>query len=279
MQPSTPILTAADLAVSYRDRPVWSQANFEIKAGEFIAVLGPNGAGKSTLLNLILGLMKPSQGDLKVFGAAPHKGNPAIGYVPQEQTLDPETVIRGVDLVRLGVDGTRWGVPLPGAANRLVQQQVAAAVTSVDATAYATRRVGQLSGGERQRLLLAQALVGKPKLLLLDEPLGSLDLRNQVVMAELVAKLAKAQNLAVLLVTHDLNPLTQVVDRVLYIARNGVAIGTPAEVITSEVLSRLYGTSVEVLEDRLGRRFVVGMEDVMAHPHAAHAASHKEGGR
>ncbi|HVC39528.1 MAG TPA: ATP-binding cassette domain-containing protein [Candidatus Dormibacteraeota bacterium] len=260
-------MRARDLAAGYQDRAVWSGANFEIQAGEFVAVLGPNGAGKSTLLKLLIGLLAPRRGTLEVLGSAPRRGNPAIGYVPQARVLDPEIALRGLDLVQLGVDGHRWGFRIPFRSAHAQDAAVAATIESVGASAYARRKLGQISGGERQRLLLAQALVGDPSLLLLDEPLANLDVRNQAAMADLIGQLARSRNLAVVIVAHDLNPLRGAIDRVCYVAGGGVAIGKPDEIITPEVLSRLYGAPVEVLVDSRGRRFVVGIEEELAHPH------------
>ncbi|HMC40999.1 MAG TPA: ATP-binding cassette domain-containing protein [Acidimicrobiales bacterium] len=262
-----PAVVARDLAAGYGTETVWAGATFEIGAGEMVGVLGPNGAGKSTLLRLLLGLLRPQRGTVQVLGRPPMRGNPDIGYVPQRRPTTDETSIRGVDLVRLGLDGHRWGTPLPGRRQRAAGRRVADAVAAVAAQPYAGRPVGQLSGGELQRLLLAQALVGEPTLLLLDEPLASLDLRHQAGMAALVSDLARELGLTVLLIAHDVNPLLPVIDRVLYIGRGGVAIGTPGEVITPEVLSRLYEAPVEVLEDSRGRLFVVGLEDEVSHPH------------
>jgi len=254
------IVSAQDVAVQLGGRSIWRGASFTIQAGEFIAILGPNGAGKSTLLRLLLGLLAPGQGSVQVFGQAPRRGNPAIGYVPQRRTLDAELAVRGRDLVALGVDGHRWGVPLPTPAARQKRVLVQEALELVEAGAYADRPIGQLSGGEQQRLLLAQALVGQPRLLLLDEPLASLDLRNQYAIAHLVGQLARARGISVLFVAHDLNPLLSLVDRVLFVARGQVAIGKPAEVITTEFLTRLYQSPVEVVHDSRGRVFVVGLE-------------------
>ena len=271
---SAPIVEAQDLSIAFGGEDIWSGANFSIYPGELIAVLGPNGAGKSTLLKMLLGLQAPTGGSLNVLGKVPKKGNPEIGYVPQSRAWDSEVTISGSEIVGFGVDGSRWGVELNP--KKIVEKEyrVKKAIHSVDATHFAERRIGELSGGERQRLLLAQALVSNPKLLLLDEPLASLDLRNQILIAELVAKLAKERNLGVLLVTHDLNPLFSLVDRVLYVTHYGVEIGRPEEIITVEVLSRLYATPVEVLEDKKGRRFVVGIEDVTAHPHGPNKKNH-----
>jgi zinc/manganese transport system ATP-binding protein len=254
-------------AVRLGGRTIWSGADVAIAPGTFAAVLGPNGAGKSTLLRLLLGLLRPSEGNVSVLGIAPRRGNPAIGYVPQRRALDPDLPIRGRDLVMLGLDGLRWGFPLPGARRRHQHHLVDDALASVAATAYADRPIGQLSGGEQQRLLLAQALVGRPRLLLLDEPLASLDLRSQVVIAELIARLSRARGITVVMVTHDVNPVLPVVDSVVYVARGRVLCGRPDEVITTEHLSRLYDAPVEVVRDSRGRVFVVGLENEVAHPH------------
>lgn len=262
-------VTADGLTIRRGTQVVWSDATFAIAAGEFVAILGPNGAGKSTLLSLLLGLLRPTAGQLTIFGQPPRRGNPTIGYVPQRRTLDLEIALRGRDLVAMGIDGHRWGFAVPGRAADQRRQRVEDAIAAVEATAYADRSIGQLSGGERQRLWLAQALVGEPSLLLLDEPLASLDLRSALAMVQLIARLARERGITVLLVAHDINPLLPVVDRVLYIARGAIAMGAPAEIITTERLSALYQTPVEVLHDQRGRVFVVGLEGETTHPHGA----------
>jgi zinc/manganese transport system ATP-binding protein len=260
------VLSARDLAAAYGRTPVWSGANFDIAAGEFVAVLGPNGAGKSTLLRMVLGLLKPAAGSLTVLGAPPRRGNHDIGYVPQRRPIDPDTRIAGTELVKLGVDGDRWGTRLPSS-RAAVNAAVEDAIAAVGATEFADHPVGTLSGGELQRLMLAEAMVSRPQLLLLDEPLASLDVRNQIGVASLVAALAKSRGIAVLLIAHDVNPLLPVVDRVMYVARGRVTIGPAAEVITADHLSSLYDAHVEVLRDSRGRIFVVGLDDETAHPH------------
>ena len=261
-------IAARALAAGYGDRPLWNGAEFELGAGEFVAVLGPNGAGKSTLLRTILGLLAPVAGELLVLGRPPRRGNPDIGYVPQHRELDTAIALSGRDVVGLGVDGHRWGARVTGVARREVETRLEEAVTAVEADAYVDRRVGTLSGGELQRLLLAQALVRRPRILLLDEPLSNLDLRNQSAIAAVVSRIARSRGVTVLLVAHDVNPLLPVVDRVLYVAGGAVEIGTPEDVVRSDRLSRLYGTPVEVLRDRHGRVFVVGLEAEASHPHA-----------
>jgi zinc/manganese transport system ATP-binding protein len=263
-----PVIEASELASGYGGRTVWSGANFTVGAGEFLTVLGSNGAGKSTLLRMVLGLLPPADGTLRVFGEPPRRGNPAIGYVPQRRALDPDLSVSAEDLVGLGVDGHRWGVRLSRRRGEQRREAVAGALAAVGAAGYARQAAGRLSGGEQQRLQLAQALVTQPRLLLLDEPLASLDLRSQQAVSQLVADLHAEQDFAVVLVTHDINPVLAITDRVMYIAGGRVSVGTPDEVITSENLSRLYQAEVEVLTDSRGRVFVVGLEAETAHPHS-----------
>lgn len=270
--PDWAVVAARDLAAAYRRAPVWSGATFDIGPGEFVGVLGPNGAGKSTLFRLLLGLMRPAGGSLTVLGEPPHRGNACIGYVPQRRPIDPDLRLAGTEFVKLGLTGHRWGVGLPRArARKEVDRRVAEAVASVGADGYADHPIGTLSGGEQQRLSLAQAIISEPRLLLLDEPLASLDVRNQVDVASLVATLAETRGIAVLLIAHDVNPLLSLLDRVMYVARGRITIGTPDQVITSEHLSTLYDAHVEVVTDSRGRLFVVGLEDETAHPHHDHS--------
>jgi zinc/manganese transport system ATP-binding protein len=262
------VIEAAGLAAGYGGRTIWSGADFRVGAGEFLTVLGSNGAGKSTLLRMVLGLLPPADGTLRVFGEPPRRGNPGIGYVPQRRALDPDLSISAEGIVGLGVDGHRWGVRLSRRDARQRREAVTEALAAVGAAGYARRAIGRLSGGEQQRLQLAQALVTRPRLLLLDEPLASLDLRSQQAVSQLVAELRAQQGFAVVLVTHDINPVLSVTDRVMYIAGGRVSVGTPDEVITSDNLSRLYQAEVEVLTDSRGRVFVVGLEAETAHPHS-----------
>ena len=224
--------------------------------GEFIVVLGPNGAGKTTLLKLLLGLIKQSRGVVLVLGQPPHRGNRAIGYAPQHRVLESDLALRARDVVGFGLDGNRWGTGLP---SRKRDEIIDKALAEVDATAFADAPIGQLSGGEQQRLLIAQALLSDPRLLLLDEPLANLDISHEQEIVSLVTRVCRSRNVSVMLVTHDINPLLPVVDRVLYMANGHSAIGTPEEVITSAKLTELYGSPVEVVK-ALGRVFVVGAE-------------------
>ena len=247
---------------------VWRDVTITVERGRFVAVLGPNGAGKSTLVRAILGLQPLSAGRASTLGAPPGEANDRIGYLPQRRSFDETTRVRGLDLVRLGLDGARFGVPLPGARSRAAARRVAAVVDLVGATAYARRPIGELSGGEQQRLLIAQALVRGPELLLLDEPLDSLDLPNQIGVAALVRRICEEEDVAVLLVAHDVNPIIGLLDGVVYVAGGTAVEGTPEDVIATETLTALYGVPVEVLRASDGRLVVVGAPDL--HGHHAH---------
>jgi zinc/manganese transport system ATP-binding protein len=259
-------------------RNIWSGVDATIYAGEFVAILGPNGVGKSTLLKAILGLVPLSAGTVRLLGRAPGQANQEIGYLPQRRSFDPALRIRGVDVVRLGLDGHRWGVPLPGRRSREARQRVDELVQLVGAAGYAYRPIGELSGGEQQRLLIAQALARRPRLLLLDEPLDSLDLPNQAAVAALIGDISRSEQIAVMMVAHDVNPILPYLDRVIYLGKGGAACGTPAEVITADTLTRLYGTPIDVLTAKDGRLIVVGQPEAPAHHSDRHgAAAHDHG--
>jgi zinc/manganese transport system ATP-binding protein len=240
--------------LAYHGREVWRDLSLAFEAGGFVAVLGPNGSGKTSLLRVVLGLAELNTGSVEVLGKPPRRGNPDIGYVPQGQVFDRDLSLRGSDLVRLGVDGHHWGVGRP---DRAVARRVAEAIASVEAGAYADAPLGRLSGGEQQRLRIAQALVGDPQLLLCDEPLAHLDLHHQREITDLVGAWHARSGRTVLFVTHDVNPVLTFVDRVLFVVNGRWATGTPDEILTSERLSDLYGSHVDVLRVH-GRIIVVG---------------------
>ncbi len=225
-------------------RSVLVDASFAIKRGEFIGVLGPNGAGKTTLMRAILGLLPPSAGEIRVFGRAPQRGDRNIGYLPQVRTVLPDLRVRGFDFIASSVRGERWGVPSLSRADRIMIDKT---LTAVGAADLAARPLSDMSGGERQRLLLAQALLGEPQLLLLDEPLISLDYRYQEAVVDLVRRFARERNITVLFSAHELNQLIGTIDRVLYLGNGRAALGTVAEVVTAPVLSQLYGTDINVV--------------------------------
>ncbi len=251
-----PVITLERVRVQFGKRTILENVNMTVNEGEFIVVLGPNGAGKSTLLKLLLGLLKPATGVIRVLGKPPRRGNNAIGYAPQHRKLEADLALRARDVVGFGLDGNRWGPGLPGARRNAIIDK---ALLEVDATAFADAPIGQLSGGEQQRLLIAQALLTNPQLLLLDEPLANLDISHEQEIVALVEKVCRTRNVAVMLVTHDINPLLTVADRVMYMAHGHTTIGPTNEVITSSTLTQLYGSPVEVVQ-ALGRVFVVGAE-------------------
>jgi zinc/manganese transport system ATP-binding protein len=225
-------------------RNILVDTSFAIGRGEFIGVLGPNGAGKTTLMRAILGLLPLSTGSLRVFGRAPQRGDPDIGYLPQVRTVLPDLRVRGFDFIASSVHGERWGVPSLTRDDRIMIDKTLAAARAQD---LAGRPLSEMSGGERQRLLLAQALLGDPQLLLLDEPLISLDYRYQEAVIALVRQFARERNITVLFSAHELNQLIGTLDRVLYLGNGQAALGTVAEVATAPVLSKLYGADIQVV--------------------------------
>lgn len=249
-----PVLDIRGAAVGFDGRLLWSGLDLQLSYGEFVAVLGPNGSGKTSLLRAILGQLPLRTGSLELLGSPVRHGDRRIGYVPQQRIADRDVPIRARDLVGLGVDGHRFGLPLP---SRSRARRVSAALSEVGAEAWGKRSIGTLSGGEQQRVRIAQALVGGPDLLLCDEPLSSLDLLHQRAVSELLDRSRRTRDLGVFMITHDINPVLAMVDRVVYVAAGQVRVGTVDQVLTSEVLSDLYQTRVEVLRSH-GRIVVAG---------------------
>ena len=262
---SPPVVSVESLALRCGDRTLWDGLSFELERGELLAVLGPNGTGKTSLLRILLGLLEPSGGRVRIDGCPPREKCGGVGYVPQQRVFDRDLALRGRDLVRLGLDGHRWGFGRLALAER---RRIDRALAAVGAVGYADSPVGRLSGGEQQRLRVAQALVSDPVLMLADEPLLSLDLAYQRAIVELLDARRRSAGTPVVFVTHDVNPVLRSVDRVLYLAPGSWAIGAPDEVLTTETLSRLYGTPVDVLRVR-GRVVVVGTPDD-THVHHVH---------
>lgn len=268
------VVELSGAAAAVAGRRIWSGVDLTIRAGEFVAVLGPNGVGKSTLLKAILGLVPTAEGSITVLGGQPGQRNKQIGYLPQRRAFDPSTRVRGVDIVRLGLDGDRWGVPLPswmpGSKSRAADERVEEVIDLVDASSYARRPIGQCSGGEQQRLLIAQALASRPELLILDEPLDSLDVTNQASVSALIRDVSRSEGVAVVLVAHDVNPILSYLDQVIYLAHGGAVMGPPEQIITADTLTMLYETPVDVMRDRAGRLVVIGQPDSHSHHHDHH---------
>jgi zinc/manganese transport system ATP-binding protein len=262
-------LALAGAGVAQGGRTLWTGLDLRVEPGEFIAVLGPNGSGKTTLLKAVLGLVPLAAGSVTVAGRPARRGNPDVGYVPQQKGFDRDLAARGRDLVGLGADGHRYGWRPRRA---VVRQRIDEAIDLVGASTYADEPVGRLSGGEQQRLRIAQALLSDPGLLLCDEPLLSLDLANQRAVSSLIDRRRRESGTAVVFVTHEINPILPYATRVLYLVDGRWAIGTPDEVITSEVLSDLFRTEVEVVRHR-DNLMIVGKDGSRAdypgedHPH------------
>jgi zinc/manganese transport system ATP-binding protein len=275
----SPVFSLEKATLRFGDRTLWKDIDLTVRRGEFIAILGPNGTGKTSLLKVLLGLNKLTAGSVTIQGDPPHKGNSKVGYIPQQKTFDRDLPIRGRDLVHFGLDGHRFGITHH---DRAAMKRVDEVIKEVGATQYADSQIGLLSGGEQQRLRIAQSLLSKPGLLLCDEPLLSLDLKSQQSVSALIDLYRHRDGTSVFFVTHDINPILDMVDRVLYLAGGKWAIGTPEEVLTTETLSQLYGLPVDVLKVR-GRIIVVNASDntgLNGHHHAqnSNVETHKEPG-
>jgi zinc/manganese transport system ATP-binding protein len=254
---AAPVLEFKDGALGFGGTTLWTGLDLTVAPGEFLAVLGPNGSGKTSLLKTILGQQQLDSGSVRLSGHGIRRGDRTVGYIPQQKLVPAGTPLRGRDLVGLGVNGHRFGLPFSRRADR---DRVDELLDDVGAAAYADQPVGTLSGGEQQRLRVGQALAGDPVLLLCDEPLLSLDLHHQRVVSELIDRRRRSHDTAVVFVTHDVNPVLDVVDRILYLANGRFRQGTPDEVLRSDVLSDLYDTPVDVIRSR-GRVIVAGVPD------------------
>jgi len=240
----TEVLEVEHLSISFSGRDVLADVTFSVRRGEFTGLIGPNGVGKTTLLRAILGLQPASGGTIRFGGAGGTRRHTSIGYVPQKILFDPDIPLRARDLVGLGFDGHRLGIPFPSKGRRKLVEEM---LEAVDAGRFADTRVGNLSGGEQQRILIAHALIRRPRLLLLDEPLANLDIRSEQEVVALLARLAADQQIAVLISAHDMNPLLPVTDRIVYLANGRAVSGTTDEVARSEVLTELYGRHIDVI--------------------------------
>jgi zinc/manganese transport system ATP-binding protein len=256
---SEEVLCLEGVSLWLSGREVLHDVGFRLHAGELTGLIGSNGAGKTTIFRVILGLETPSSGKVLFAGHPRPRRNRSIGYVPQSIAMDPDVPLRARDLVALGLDGDRLGIPMPSRARRRLVDEM---LDAVDAGAFADSRVGRLSGGELQRALIAHALISKPRLLLLDEPLANLDIRSEQEVVALLSRVAKQQQIAVLISAHEMNPLLPVMDRVVYVAAGRAASGSTEEVVRQDVLSALYGHHVDVLHLHNRILVVAGKDEV-----------------
>ena len=254
-------LLLSNVSVQLGGVPVLTGINAAIAPGELIGVFGPNGSGKTTLMRVLLGLLPIRSGAISLFDKAPGALNHQIGYMPQASQLPEATALSARSLVMAVQGGHRWGMPWSSvAAAREVDEVLALA----DASELADAPFHKLSGGEKQRILLAQALLGKPRLLLLDEPLASLDPYHQMKLVQCIDNIKKTTGATILFIAHDINPLINIMDRILYLAGGSAALGTVEEIISNEVLSKLYNATMHVIRAE-GHIFIVNA----AHPQAS----------
>lgn len=259
---STPILSVKDASLSFGEKQLWENLNLDVQPGEFIAVLGTNGSGKSTLLKAILGQQKLDSGSIALAGEMVGRGSKNIGYIPQHRAVDAGTPLRAKDLLTLGIAGDQYGLPFISRKDRARVRHI---LGCIDGFELAKKPIGELSGGELQRFRVGQAVIDEPDLILADEPLSALDPAQQKIIADLLDEERKEHSAAVIFVTHDVNPILPMVDRVIYLANGQYRIGTPEEVMRSEVLSELYATDIDVVRNQ-GRIVVVGSHSHDHHP-------------
>jgi len=272
------IITVNKLSAGYSSRGtnniVFEDANFSIAKGEFVGILGPNGAGKTTLFKVLLGILKPIKGEVNILGEKCQSSscpvNCRIGYVPQRHTFNSDSMIEALEIVRLGINGRKMGFSLPATSKR-EREAAFEMLKVVGAQDLVHRPLSALSGGELQRIFLAQALVGNPDILFLDEPLASLDIRRENEFVKLIKKTASDRNITVLLIAHNINPLLPVLNKVIYVANHRVLVGDANEVFTSGFLTKLYNSPVEVLRDSYGRIAIIGAQE------GGHDCDHKHG--
>jgi zinc/manganese transport system ATP-binding protein len=268
------VLAVEGVGVRLDGRTILAGVSFTIGPGEFVGLIGSNGAGKTTLLRVLLGLQQRTAGSITICGQANGRG--LVGYVPQKIQLDPDMPVRARDLVGLGLDGQRPGIPFPSRRRRELVDEM---LEAVDASSFASERVGNLSGGEQQRVMIAHALISQPRLLLLDEPLANLDIRSAQEIISVLAKITRQQRVSVLISAHEMNPLLPVMDRVVYLAGGCAASGTTEEVIREDVLSGLYGYHVDVLHVH-GRVLVIAHAgdgfEILAGDEAAAESAHPD---
>jgi zinc/manganese transport system ATP-binding protein len=248
-----PALAFDDVSVVRGGRLVWSEGTFAVPSGGIVAVIGTSGSGKTTLLHAVLGIIPTASGEIRVLGERPGAATGLIGYVPQNYAAAAGTAIRACDAVLLGLTGNRWGFGRASAAQRSRVEEIIAAV---GATEFAGRRLSQLSGGQRQRIAIAEALVSRPRLLILDEPLTSLDVRNQRSIVSLLARIRDEFGVTIVVVAHDLNPLLGILDGAIYLLDGHAHFDTMDEVVDETLLTHLYGTSIQVVHTPQGELYM-----------------------
>jgi zinc transport system ATP-binding protein len=247
-----PVIDIRSLNFSYGSVPTLSGIDLQVTEGEFLGIVGPNAGGKSTLLKLVLGLLQPQSGSIRVLGRAPRAASRLLGYVPQYPSFPRDFPISVDQVVQLGLLGREragrrrsrsWDAFWPGRASAADREAVKRALAEVEAGDIARRQIGSLSGGQLQRVLLARALVGEPRILILDEPTANIDQRMEGEIFDLL-KLLNAR-MTILVVSHDVAFISRYVGRVACINRTLVCHNTDA--IDGNVIQELYGEHVRMI--------------------------------
>jgi ABC-type Mn2+/Zn2+ transport system ATPase subunit len=232
-----PAVLVRDLNFSYHREAVLRGLTFTIQAGSFVALIGPNGAGKTTLLRVLLGLLRPGSGVVQVFGGLPGDRSRPIGYVPQRVRVPAGFPLSVAEVVLMGRYGKLGLLRRPKATDRA---HAAEALVRVGMGKQGARRFGELSGGQQQRVLIARALAGEPRLLILDEPTAGLDPSARARFYSLVCDLQHSDGLTVLCASHDLELLSEHADTLILLDRDGITEGPPSVVLKSDALARAY---------------------------------------
>ncbi len=245
--PGDRVLTVKGLSYAYPNSfPALEQVNLAVRRLTHVAVIGPNGGGKSTLLKLILGIYKPSAGDILVFGTPPHRACTHVGYVPQHADIRPDFPVTVKEVVLMGcISDHAFGWH-----GRACQASADQALQELELLPLRHRPFGKLSGGERQRVLIARALVGHPQLLLLDEPTANVDPASQQRFRAIIANLS--QRMTVVTVSHDLNVITDAIDQVIFVNRTAHTY-QPAEIRAANVWNLYRDAPTFVEDDRRGQ--------------------------
>ena len=235
-----PVIRLDDVTFSYNGAPVLENVNLSVGPKDFAYIVGPNGGGKTTLLKLLLGLLEPERGTVRIFGRPPDQVRGRVGYVPQNYDYDPHFPVRVIDIVLMGrVDRSR----LPGPYRKADVDAACEVLRQVEMQDLRHRRLSSLSGGQRQRVLIARSLAGEPEILLLDEPTASLDLQVEAELFDLLRALNR--NLTVAMVTHDVGFVSEVVTKVICVNRR--VFVHPTSRVTSEMIREMYGTDVRMV--------------------------------
>ena len=244
---TAPAIELTDVSLSYNGVPVLEDVSFRVERGEFLSMVGPNGGGKTTLLKLILGLLKPNSGKVRVFGATPEKSRHHMGYMPQHTQFDPQFPVSVLDVVLMGNLGLRRSGPY----TRKDREEACRVLDKVDMCGRSKESFANLSGGQRQRVLLARALIGQPEILLLDEPTANVDVGIESKLDRILSELRR--KMTILMVTHDLGFVTDMVENVICVNRK--VFIHPARSLNGKLVQELYKTDMKIVQhSRIAKR-------------------------